>query len=154
MRRPAWNDASLPLSESPSGVHADAGNSNSSCSALDLTCVPVTLFFLLNSQRGLWDAAVIIVRCVDTHTHTHKQRLHISLGTGHCRHCLIALRGKREAGMKTGADLPPLLLSSSPFSALFAFLFHPPPPTLFLLLPSVFHFFPHCPSFSERRLHH
>lgn len=29
----------------PPGISADAGNSNSSCSALDLTCVPITLFF-------------------------------------------------------------------------------------------------------------
>ena len=47
-----------------------------------------------------------------THTHTQGQKLQISLGTSHCRQCLIALRGERDARKKTGADLPPLFSSS------------------------------------------
>lgn len=110
---------------------AEVKNSTSLCFPLDLTCTPITLF-LLNSQRALWDAVVIIV---GTHTHaracahTHKQKLQISLGTSHCRQCLIALRGEREARMKTGADLPPLLFSSHAFSTpcFSPFSFFPPP---------------------------
>lgn len=86
------------------------------CCLLHLTCRRVALF-PLNLQRAIGHSVVIIAETGHAHTltYTHtkqEHKLEISLGTSHCRQCLIALRGKRDSGKKTGADIPLLFFFS------------------------------------------